>query len=227
MTFTGFSDATLTFLANIEKHNDKVWFDHHRQDYEAHWLAPAVAFVEAIGPGLKKLDSEVTCLPKVNGSIFRLHRDVRFSRDKRPYKDHLDMWFWAGPKKKEAASGFFFRLKKDHVVVGVGNHTFDKDRLARYREQVADPTAGKALLSALKKVEKAGYEAEGEHYKKPPRGYDVSGPRAPLMRHNALYVHQTLPITDDVRQPSLINTCLAHYKKMLPVHQWLKGALAD
>lgn len=226
MAFTGFSDDTLKFLAGIERHNDKTWFDKHRQDYEDHWLAPGLAFVEAVGPGLKKIDPTVMAVPRINGSIFRLHRDVRFSKDKRPYKDHLDMWFWSGPKKKEAISGFFFRLKKDHVLVGVGNHMFSKELLARYRERVADDKSGKALVAALKKVEKAGYEAEGEHYKKMPRGFDVSGPREPLIKHNALYAHLQLPINDDVKQASFVKTCLAHYKKMLPVHQWLTQELA-
>jgi uncharacterized protein (TIGR02453 family) len=227
MRFTGFPEETLSFLADLELHNDKVWFDQHRQAYEDHWLAPGVAFVDAIAPGLRKLDATVTCIPKVNGSLFRLHRDVRFSKDKRPYKEHLDMWFWAGPRKKEAASGFFFRLKKDHLLVGVGNHTLDKGQLDRYRAQVADPHQGKALLSALKKVENAGYEVAGEHYKKQPRGFALDGRQEALIRHNALYVHQQLPITDDVHQPSIVKTCLQHYKKMLPVHAWLVGALSD
>ena len=214
MTFPGFSPDTLRFLASLEEHNDKRWFDCHRQDYEDHWLAPGQAFVSATAPGLWRLDDAVQCIPKINGSIFRLHRDVRFSRDKRPYKEHLDIWFWNGAKKRDAASGFLFRLKKDHVFLAAGNQAFDRVKLARFREQVADPKAGAALVSSLRRIERAGYTVAGAHYKRQPRGTELTGRQAELVRHRGLYAHVTLPVDDEVHGASIVTTCLNHFKKM-------------
>ena len=96
MSFTGFPKETIRFLAGLHKNNNKVWFEGHREDYEAYFMEPAKAFVVAIAPRLCKLDPAINAEPRVNASILRINRDVRFSKDKSPYKDHLDLWFWTG-----------------------------------------------------------------------------------------------------------------------------------
>src|SRR5262245_42696449 len=122
MSFSGFPPSTIRFLAGLSKSNDKRWFDAHRDDYERSFIDPARAFVEALGPHLKKLDRGIQAVPKVNGSILRIHRDVRFSKDKRPYKDHLDLWFWSGANRGWDGSGFFFRLSPKRLILGAGTH---------------------------------------------------------------------------------------------------------
>ena len=77
MPFTGFPPETFTFLKGLKANNSKVWFEAHRGDYEQFHLAPAKAFVEAIAPGLKKISKDVHAEAKVNGSIFRINRDIR------------------------------------------------------------------------------------------------------------------------------------------------------
>ena len=129
--FAGFPAETQKFLKGLSKNNNKEWFDAHRSDYDDHWVTPAKAFVEAAGEALQDL-APVEAQPRVNGSIFRVNRDVRFSADKRPYKDHLDFWFWEG-ERKTAVSGFYLRITPTEVGIGVGAHGFDKDRLAKYR----------------------------------------------------------------------------------------------
>src|SRR3970282_1259516 len=109
MSFSGFSKDTARFLAGLSRNNDKAWFDAHRTDYEAHFVEAAKRFVEALAPRLKRIDSSLQAIPKVNGSILRIHRDIRFSKDKTPYKDHLDLWFWSGSNRGWGGSGFFFR----------------------------------------------------------------------------------------------------------------------
>src|SRR3954447_12759897 len=89
MTFNGFPKETFAFLEGIAAHNEKAWFEDHRDLYEAGYVAPARAFVETLGPKLKKVSPTVQFEPKVNGSLSRINRDIRFSKDKRPYKDHL------------------------------------------------------------------------------------------------------------------------------------------
>src|SRR5690242_9527174 len=105
MTFQGFPKGTVQFLSALRKNNDKAWFDAHRADYEDCYVEPAKAFVAAIAPRLEKLDPRIQAEPKVNGSILRINRDVRFAKDKSPYKDHLDLWFWSGEEKGWETSG--------------------------------------------------------------------------------------------------------------------------
>jgi hypothetical protein len=124
MAFSGFPKQTVRFLADLSSNNDKRWFDAHREDYERYFVDPARDFVDALGPCLKKLDREIQAVAKVNGSIMRINRDIRFSKDKTPYKDHLDLWFWSGDKRGWGGSGFFFRLTSAQLILGAGTHAF-------------------------------------------------------------------------------------------------------
>ncbi|HEX9783748.1 MAG TPA: DUF2461 family protein, partial [Opitutaceae bacterium] len=108
--FSGFPSETARFLRAFGENNDKAWFDAHRADYESAYLAPARSFVAALGPRLQRISPAVAFAPKVNGSIFRINRDVRFFKDKWPYKDHIDLWFWRGDRRGWDSPGFFFRM---------------------------------------------------------------------------------------------------------------------
>ena len=114
--FTGFAGATTAFLADLAANNDKDWFDKHRPDYDEHWVKPAKEFALAAGEALQEL-APVAIAPRINGNIFRINRDVRFSPDKTPYKDHLDFWFWEG-ERKTAVSGFFVRITPNQLGIG-------------------------------------------------------------------------------------------------------------
>ena len=85
--FRGFGDETFRFLAELTEHNEKAWFDANRSRYEAHYLQPALAFIETLGPRLAaELPDDVRFEARINGSLFRINRDIRFSKDKTPYK---------------------------------------------------------------------------------------------------------------------------------------------
>ena len=106
-------------MRDISENNDKTWFDANRDRYEEHWLAPARDFVDAMGDELREIAPDIIAEPKVNGSIRRINRDTRFSRDKTPYKDHLDIGFWEGDKKN-MLSGFWFRIGPESVGAPAG-----------------------------------------------------------------------------------------------------------
>jgi len=156
-----FPAETLEFLVDLGRHNSKAWFDANRSRYEAGYLEPARAFVETITPALEDLVPGITAEPRVNGSIFRINRDTRFTKDKTPYKDHLDFWFWEG-ERKTALSGLFLRIAPAGVTVGAGAHGFDSTRLARYRAAVADAAAGGAIAATIGRIEADGHEVGGE-----------------------------------------------------------------
>lgn len=82
--FDGFGPDTVIFLSELSANNNKAWFDSHRSEYETSYIAPAKAFVGAVGAGLQAIAPGIHAEPKVNGSIFRINRDIRFSRDKTP-----------------------------------------------------------------------------------------------------------------------------------------------
>jgi uncharacterized protein (TIGR02453 family) len=176
-----FPAATLAFLADLSCHNDKAWFDANRTRYQAAYIEPAKAFVEAVAPALDTIVPGIHAEPKVLGSIFRINRDTRFSADKRPYKDHLDFWFWEGDRRA-AVSGLFLRVAPAGVVVGAGAHGFDKHQLARYRAAVTDAAARADLTEVVAALERGRHTVEGESYTRTPPGYNADGAAVRLLR---------------------------------------------
>ncbi len=223
--FTGFPTATLDFLAGLQADNSKAWFDAHRGDYDDHYIGPAKEFVAAAGEALAEIAPDVRAEPKVNGSIFRINRDIRFSKDKRPYKDHLDMWFWEGDDRKAAVSGFFLRILPDEIGIGVGSHGFDRDRLAAYRAAAADPTSGATLLEAVAATERAGFAVKGEHYKKVPAGFEAEGETARLLRYSGLWAGDVVTTPKSLHSKRFVGWCMSRWQKTLPVHRWLVDTL--
>jgi uncharacterized protein (TIGR02453 family) len=209
------------FLSGLSRNNEKAWFDAHRADYDEHIIEPAKAFVEAMGPRLKKIDARLQAVPKVNGSIFRINRDTRFSKDKSPYKDHLDLWFWSGKKKGWDCSGFFFRLTPKSLTLGAGMHGFVPPVLARYRRSVLDDAKGSLLAKTVAKLEQRGLRVGGETYKMTPRGVPEDHPRASLLKHSGLYVGWEGRHPPELHRPVFVGFVADRFAAMAPLHMWL------
>jgi len=223
-TFTGFPPATLAFLRDLGANNTKAWFDEHRADYEQSYLEPALAFVDAIREPLLGLNPEVHADPRVNGSLFRINRDVRFSKDKTPYKDRVDLFFWVGEGRSRERPGFFFRLLADRLVLGAGIHAFDQRMLDAYRAAVLDDDRGSDLQSRIAGARAAGANVEGVGYRRVPAGLDPNHPRAELLLHNALHVSYDEPIPPALRSPSFVDHCVNQFRPLAPLLEWI-GAL--
>jgi uncharacterized protein (TIGR02453 family) len=219
--FDGFPEATRQFLAGIAENNSKDWFDANRALYEEGYVGAGRAFVEAVGPNLRTISRTVHFEPRVNGSISRVNRDTRFSRDKRPYKDHLDLIFWHVERKGFGYPGFYIRLTATDVWLGSGMHHFTDEGLTRYRDAVVDEHSGKALVAAIETVEKAGDYMVGSMPRKTvPRGYDKEHPRARYLLWEGLPAMAQTTIGDAMK-PDFADRALAHFRNTWPVGQWL------
>jgi uncharacterized protein (TIGR02453 family) len=219
----GFPPATRAFLGELRENNSREWFDAHRDRYESDVVAPAKAFVTGAAPLLQRLASGITAEPRVLGSIFRINRDTRFSPDKRPYKDHLDLWFWHGVRAT-AASGLFLRLTPDDVSIGAGAHDLQKERLTRYRDAVSDPAAGAALVAVVASLEAAGTGVAGRSMRRPPSGWSATPESAQLLLHRALFTATTLPAS---AAEDLGAELERWWGLMAPLHLWLVEHVQD
>jgi uncharacterized protein (TIGR02453 family) len=221
-TFSGFIQEGVRFLTDIKTNNHKSWFEAHKEDFELGLMAPAREFVMALGERLQTIAPGIHADPRVNGSIFRIHRDTRFSMDKTPYKTHLGIWLWEGSWPKLECPGFYFHLEPPTMMVGGGLHIFSDPLLQTYRDSVVDPEYGSELDEALKQVAQAGnYQVSGKHYKRVPRGFDPHHPRAELLQFNGLSLGFETPIPDELYSPGLVDYCYSKYVDMLPLHTWL------
>jgi uncharacterized protein (TIGR02453 family) len=214
-----FPQDTLDFLAELREHNDKAWFDANRDRYERSYVEAGKAFVDAVTPVLQRVAPGIVAEPKVLGSIFRINRDIRFRTDKRPYKDHLDFWFWHGDRR-HAVSGLMVRLTPEYVGAGAGAHGFDKPKLARYRAALSRPDVAAELLDAVAAAERAGYAVRGETYTRAPKGSPDDPAVQRLLRHSSLFVHQDEP-AEVALDGRLLDVLERHWRPMVPLHRWL------
>lgn len=218
---------TIHFLHHLGENNAKPWFDAHRGEYENHFLAPAYNLVTSLGPRLRDMAPAVNFEARVNGSIFRINRDVRFSKDKTPYKNHMDLWFWMGERKGWGTPNFFFRLTPETLVLGVGIHRLEKPALQRLREAMVAELPGTELGALLNTITKAGpYEIGGKTRKTVPRGFDPDHPRADLLLHDGLTAALEEPIPAAAFSSGFTDYCMEHYRALWPLNRWLVQHMA-
>jgi uncharacterized protein (TIGR02453 family) len=219
--FTGFPSTTLTLLRELTEHNEKTWFDAHRADYERDYLQPALAFIAAMDGPLRELHPDVHAEPRVNGSLFRVDRDVRFSTDKRPYKDHLDLFFWVGEGRSRERPGFFRRLRADRLLLGAGMHAFDPGALEAYRSAVLADAKASALESAIVAARSGGAAVEGSPARKVPAGVDPGHPRSELLRYTALHASSEEPVPASLTTPAFVDHCVGRFRPLAPLLAWI------
>jgi uncharacterized protein (TIGR02453 family) len=171
-----FTPATFGFLGDLAANNSKSWFERNKARYESEVKQPALRFITDFAPHLKKVSTHFRADPRpVGGSLFRIHRDVRFSKDKSPYKTHTGIHFRHFESRDAHAPGFYLHIQPGEVFVGVGIWHPDAPTLAKIRERVAEQSA------AWKKVVKgktfaARFELAGESLSRPPKGFDAGHP---------------------------------------------------
>ena len=221
-----FPQATLDFLGGIAANNDKAWFESNRALYEAGYVSAGRAFVEEMGPRLRAVSPSVQFAPKINGSQSRINRDVRFSKDKRPYKTHLDLWFWHGEKRTWDCPGFWFRLTADSVRLGCGLHGMNSETLESFRHSIELPRSGKALVEAVAAVRANGdYEIGEKTRQRLPRGFEVPAERADFLLYGGLTAGTQMPAIAAL-QPDFADVCLEHFTACWPIGAWLLREIA-
>lgn len=223
--FDGFPPEALEFLYELTQNNNKAWFDANKERYKRTIVAYAPAFAAALGERLKSgVSPDIVYDVRTNGagSMMRIYRDTRFSKDKTPYKTNVAFLFWEGARKKMENPSFGFQFGDFGAGLYAGIFRFPKETLAAYRDAVVDDKMGPALEDAIVAVKRAGdYEIEGLHYKRTPRGYDADHPRAELLRHNGLHAYSPKFDIQLVTTPEIIDICYEHCRNMAPLQQWL------
>jgi uncharacterized protein (TIGR02453 family) len=225
--FAGFPREGFAFLADLATDNTREFFDAHRGIYESALLEPAKAFVVALGEQLQaRVSRGIRAEPRVNGSILRITRDTRFVTDKRPYKEHVDMWFWQGDAPSRERPGLSVRLRPATVVLSAGMHRFEPAALTAYRAAVDDDRSGEALEVAIEDaMVLRGVKLGGLAYKRVPRGFDADHPRAELLRHGALYVSGEWKLPRAASGPGFVGWVADRLEQIAPVERWLTTAL--
>jgi len=178
-----FSPRLFQFLRELRVHNDRRWFEAHRGRYEADVKEPMLQFVSDLSSPLRAISPHIKVDPRpVGGSMFRIYRDIRFSKDKSPYKTNIGAHF---PHMKagrdESAPGFYIHLEPANSVGGGGLWHPDSTALRRVRDSIAAPS------KEWKAVRATGIAVEGDTLKRVPPGYDLKHPFAEDLKLKDLY----------------------------------------
>lgn len=218
--FKGFHQETLDFLADLRDNNNKQWFDENRDRYEKFIMEPSRAFVISMGELLHEISEEMNADPRVNKSLFRMNRDVRFSNDKSPYKSHVGIIFWEGPRKRMECPGFYFHIEPEMIMLAGGFYQLPKDLLEVYRHQVEDPKKAEELSNLIKKVESGGIKTEGLHYKRMPRGFSADHEYSDLLLHTGVHGIESTPVPEEFFSADLLQYAYDRFRIMDPLNRW-------
>jgi uncharacterized protein (TIGR02453 family) len=185
-----FSPKLFRFLEDLAAHNDRDWFQANKERYEDELREPAQAFISDFGPLLQKISPHFRADPrKVGGSLFRIHRDVRFSKDKSPYKTYTGIQFRHKAGKDAHAPGFYLHLQPGSCFAGVGIWHPDGETTKKIRGFLVRNGKRWQSITKAKRFREA-FELQGESLKRPPRGVDPDHPLIEdLKRKDFIGVH--------------------------------------
>ncbi|MEO1110513.1 MAG: DUF2461 domain-containing protein [Pseudomonadota bacterium] len=188
----GFPQTTCTFLADLARNNDRDWFAANKERYESDWLNPAIEFVSALSDRMASLHPPHKAEARVNGSIRRLQRDTRFSKDKTPYDPKLHLVFWTGDHPNRSPA-IHIVLHPDSLGLGAGQFGMTSAELHRYRKTVAtDVEARNRLVDVVGRFRAHECYLTEETLKRVPKDFDIPTDQETLLKRKGIVVRSNM-----------------------------------
>jgi uncharacterized protein (TIGR02453 family) len=201
-----FTRESLSFLRDLAKHNDRAWFLRNKARYEEHVKAPAEAFAGAVAAKLA-----------LEPHVMRIHRDVRFSKDKSPYKTAA-----AAVTESQGGAAYYVQISALGLYVGSGYYMLAPDQLERYRAAVADGKKGPQLATAVDALRAQKYNVDSrEALKRVPRGFDADHPRAELLKRKGMHVGREFGAPKWMHTAGAAERIVKAWRDAAPVNRWL------
>ncbi len=197
--FTGFGERLVDFYEGLTADNSKPYWTEHRAIYEDQVKAPMLAL-------LADLEAEFG-----RPSVFRPYRDVRFSKDKSPYKTACGA----------TAGEYYVQVSADGLMAAGGYYQMTSDQVQRFRTAVDDERRGEDLRALLADLERARLTVAGEQLKSRPRGYDLDHARIELLRYKSLYAWRSWPPDDALHTPTARDRVRKAWLELGPLTAWL------
>ena len=219
-----FTGDTFGFLVDLQQNNDRDWFQANKARYETHVREPALEFIRQLAPHIAKVSEHFNPSDKrMGGSLMRIHRDVRFSSDKTPYKTNIGIHIRHAGGKDVHGPGLYVHIDLDECFVGVGSWRPDADSLKAIRQRIIDkPTEWKAARDD--KAFRKYFDLQGDSLKRMPRGYDEDHPFADDLKRKDHTAGGKLTI-DDVLSGGLVSFCAERFIAAKPYVGFLTRAV--
>jgi uncharacterized protein (TIGR02453 family) len=206
--FTGFPPAALDFYDDLEVDNTRSFWEKHKAVYAESVRAPMEALTAALVAEFAP-DGRTA-------KVFRPYRDVRFAKDKTPYKTHQGAFVAVGP-----STGFYVEVSPRGIRTDAGFYEASGPRLAAFRAAAAHDHFGPQLEKVLRRLEKRGFDIGGDRLKTSPRGYDADHPRIELLRHRSLQAGHQLGFGPVIHTPDLLDLVRDDWRALRPLVEWV------
>ena len=191
-TFPGFPKELFTFLDQLAANNNREWFNDNKQRYRDSVVEPVCDFIEAMEPRLLAVSEHFVADPRPHGgSMFRIYRDTRFSKDKCPYKENVGCQFRHEAGKDAHAPGFYVHLGRDEIFFGGGVWLPPNPMLGQIRDAIIEQPERWLAVSADSTIIKRFGGINGDSLKRPPRGYDADHPNIEDLKRKSFYAMRT------------------------------------
>jgi uncharacterized protein (TIGR02453 family) len=230
--FRGFSPAALAYLRALKKNNRREWFEERRDEFVREISDPMKALIEELDVRFAKIAPEYVGDPK--RSMFRIYRDVRFSKDKSPYKTHAALWIYhRAPgrgvgKEIDGGAGFYVHLEPNASLVAAGLWMPPRPSLAKVREHFSADLAGwKRAVTAPALLKRFGGlvdDEDGILLKRLPRGFADGHPAERWLRFNSFTMHRSYSDAE-MLSPRLAEKAMKDFALLVPMCRWLNRAL--
>ncbi|KQS67543.1 DUF2461 domain-containing protein [Modestobacter sp. Leaf380] len=206
MSFTGFPDEGLVFYEGLEADNSKSFWTEHKSTYDEHVKVPMQALVEELAAEFGT--------PK----LFRPYRDVRFSKDKTPYKTHQGAVLHL---PGAGVGAWYVEVSADGLQARGGSWRMQPDQVERYRRAVDDDVPGGQLEQIVAKLRRGGITVDGDRLKRTPRGYDADHVRVELLRHKSIHGGRHWTPEDWLDSREVVARVQTTWRALVPLNQWL------
>lgn len=208
MTFEGIPVAALDFYDDLELDNSKTFWQAHKAVYDEAVIQPMRDLMEQVAPDFGE--------PK----LFRPYRDVRFSKDKTPYKTHQGAFVPAFP-----GGGWYVQVDAAGVLLGVGWYAADTGALAAIRHHI--DLDGERLRRLIAGLERDGWELPGDRLRTTPRGWSADHPHLDLLRHKTLFLSRRYDNDPVVHTPVFADRLRKDWSSARPLVEWVAAAVAE
>lgn len=209
--FTGFHPDAFAFYRELHLDNSKAFWDANKSRYLDHVRGPLLALASELEGTFGE------------SHVYRPNRDLRFSHDKRPYKERAAMSF--GGRGPSAVGGQYLQIAADGLFMGVGSYVMLPEQLATYRRAVADDGHGGHLEEIVVALAAAGYSLGGDALTRPPRGFEADHPRVELLKRKGIFASQFWPEEEWMFRETALERVAAAFAGAEALSLWLRARL--
>ena len=219
---THFSNAAIKFLRGLKRNNDRIWFDARKPVYEQELKAPMLALIGEINEAMADFAPMHVRPPQK--IMMRIYRDIRFSKDKRPYKTHISAWWAREGLEKTSGGGFYFHVSPEEVFVAAGVYMPEREQLLAIRRCLAENHKEYRSVLKGKKLRALMTEGDGAPLTRAPKGFAEDHPAIDLLKMRQWTLSASLP-GDIALKRTLAKNVVERFKVTAPVIHLLNEAL--